>query len=194
MELYIVRHGQTSWNAQKRLQGRSDIDLNESGRASAIELGNVLDTKGILFDTIYSSPLIRAYETACLIRGRKNTPIIRDPRLIELGFGVQEGLTYDDWPEADHFFHKPDAYIPAENAESLAELKTRARDFIKEVIEPQYHSASRILIVAHGALNKGIMSYLEDRTLANFWGDRLQKNCEATVFSYDGEHWEAISR
>lgn len=191
MELYIVRHGQTNWNAEKLLQGRSDIDLNEIGRNSAIELGNALDADGISFNVIYASPLIRAYETACLIRGRKNTPIIRDQRLTELCFGIQEGLSYNQWPEADHFFHQPELYIPADQAESLAELKERAKAFIQEVIEPQWENSSRILIVAHGALNKGIMSYLEDRDIAHFWGSRLQKNCEASIFTYDGKQWKS---
>lgn len=192
MELYIVRHGETDWNATKLLQGRSDIDLNENGRHAAIKLGDALDEQQITFDVIYSSPLIRAYETACLIRGRKSTAIIRDQRLIELCFGIQEGLPYSSWPESKHFFHQPELYIPARNAETLDELKLRARSFIQEVIEPQYCSAKRILIVAHGALNKGIMSYLEDLDTAHFWGERLQKNCEAAVFSYDGKKWKPL--
>ncbi len=192
MELYIVRHGETNWNATKLLQGRSDIDLNKNGRNAAIKLGDALDKQQITFDVIYSSPLIRAYETACLIRGRKDTSIIRDQRLIELCFGIQEGLPYSEWPEGDHFFHQPELYIPAKNAESLDELKVRARSFIQEVIEPQYDTTERILIVAHGALNKGIMSYLEDLDTAHFWGERLQKNCEASVFSYDGKKWKPV--
>ena len=74
MELYIIRHGQTIWNATGRLQGHTDIDLDERGRASAIDLGNKLESEGITFDAIYSSPLSRAYETACIIRGRQNIP------------------------------------------------------------------------------------------------------------------------
>ncbi len=190
MELYIVRQGQTSWNAQKRLQGRSDIDLNATGREAAIALGQALDEKGITFDAIYSSPLSRAYETACLIRGRKVTSIQRDHRLIELSFGIMEGRSYEEWPESDHFFHHPELYIPAAEAESLEQLRDRARSFIQEVIEPQYGHASRILITAHGALNKGIMCYLEGNDIAHFWGNRLQKNCEATIFTYDGKKWE----
>lgn len=189
MELYIVRHGQTDWNKEKRLQGRSDIDLNLSGREAAIRLGRQLDQDSIIFDRIYSSPLIRAYETACLIRGRGTTPIIRDQRLIELCFGTMEGQYYADWPESDHFFHAPHLYVPAEGAETMDELKARAKAFIQEVIEPQHKTANRILIVAHGALNKGIMSYLEHLDPVHFWGNSLQKNCEATVFHYDGDKW-----
>ena len=83
MELYIVRHGTTDWNAQKRFQGAQDIDLNEKGRVLAAELGKRLDSEGLDFDCIYSSPLSRAYETACLIRGHKTYPIIKNQLLTE---------------------------------------------------------------------------------------------------------------
>ena len=84
MELYIVRHGTTDWNAEKKFQGAQDIELNENGRKLAAELGRRLDEAGTNFDCIYSSPLIRAYETACLIRGHKTYPIIRNQMLTEI--------------------------------------------------------------------------------------------------------------
>ena len=67
MEVYIIRHGETIWNAAGKLQGSMDIELNEKGRAAAGALGERLE--GVSFDRIYASPLIRAYETACLIKG-----------------------------------------------------------------------------------------------------------------------------
>ena len=76
MEIYIVRHGETVWNAKNLVQGRTDIELNENGRKLAGMTGQKLES--VTFDKIYSSPLIRAYETACLIRGHRNIPIIRD--------------------------------------------------------------------------------------------------------------------
>ena len=94
MELYIVRHGTTDWNAEKKFQGAKDIELNENGRQLAAALGERLDQAGINFDCVYSSPLIRAYETACLIRGHKTYPIIRNPLLTEISFGGLEGLPH----------------------------------------------------------------------------------------------------
>ena len=92
MELYLIRHGLTVWNAAGKLQGNTDIELNEQGREAAGQLGIQLDN--VSFDIIYSSPLIRAYETACLIRGNRNIPIVRDKRLRELSFGEKEGVCY----------------------------------------------------------------------------------------------------
>lgn len=191
MELYIIRHGETVWNKENRLQGTNDIDLNENGREKAILLGDKIDS--VPFDKIYVSPLIRAYETACLIRGRRNIQIIRDNRLREISFGEMEGRCYDEVIDEkcpfNYFFTNPAKYVPPKNAESLESLCLRTKEFIVKEIEPQYNSANRIMIVAHGALNKGLMCYLENNDIAHFWGEGLQQNCQATIFSYDGKKW-----
>ncbi len=193
MELYIIRHGQTIWNATGRLQGHTDIDLDERGRASAIELGDKLESEGITFDAIYSSPLSRAYETACIIRGRQNIPVIKDDRLKEIGFGEMEGVSYDVWLRSDSpyrfFFDEPVQYFPPPGGESLEEVCERAKDFVQSELETD-SKAEKILVVAHGALNKAMMCYFEGYDKANFWGTGLQKNCEADVFTFDGEKWE----
>ena len=195
MELYLIRHGLTVWNAAGRLQGNVDIELNEEGRQAAAKLGNELD--GTDFDVIYSSPRIRAFETACLIRGRRNIQIIRDNRLRELSFGDMEGAFYTDWncPESPYrfFFTEPDKYNPPPNGESIEELCQRTRDFIQNVLEKDYQNRKRVMIVAHGALNKGLMSYLEKNDKAHFWGKGLQKNCQASIFDFDGKSWKKLT-
>ena len=191
MEVYIIRHGETVWNAVGKMQGNADIELNESGRALAGELGIKLEEA--YFDRIYSSPLIRAYETACLIRGHRNIPIIRDDRLREIHFGSMEGTHYSEWLKEGcpyrFFFTEPARYIPPEGGETLNQVCTRAREFLQQVIEPDWETTERIMIVAHGALNKGLMCYIEGHGTDNFWGEALQKNCEATIYTYDGSAW-----
>ena len=195
MELYLIRHGQTIWNAAGKLQGCVDIELNEKGREAAGEFGKKLDD--VQFDVIYSSPLIRAYETACLIRGHRNIPIIRDARLREISFGEKEGSYYADWdrPESPFhaFFTEPDKYVPPERGESIEELCERTKDFIQNVLEKDWQNRERVMIVAHGALNKGLMCYLEGNDKAHFWGKGLQKNCQASIFSYDGKIWKKLT-
>lgn len=191
MELYIIRHGETVWNAEGKMQGTVDIELNENGRELAGKLGAKLEN--VHFDRIYSSPLIRAYETACLIRGHRNIPVIRDERLREMCFGIYEGSHFSEWLNDEspyrYLFTEPDKYTPPEKGESLLQVCVRTREFIRKVIEPLQGSAKRIMIVAHGALNSGIMSYLEGRGMENYWGDGLQKNCEAAIYTFDGEKW-----
>lgn len=194
MEIYIVRHGETVWNVEKKMQGKSDIELNEKGRELAGRLGEALEN--VHFDRIYASPLIRAYETACLIRGHRNIPIIRDERLIEIGFGELEGSVFTDWLKTDcayrFFFTNPDKYVPAEGGETLQSVKDRTQEFLREVIEPLHKDTERIMIVAHGCVNKGLMCHIEGNDLAHYWGTGLQKNCEATIFSYDGQEYKLV--
>lgn len=187
MELYIVRHGQTIWNASRKIQGRTDIELNENGREMARQLGEHL--KDVSFDCIYSSPLLRAYETACLIRGDREIPIIREDRLKEISFGIDEGTCTDIWFQnaGKNFFDHPEKYVPAEQGETFSHLCDRAKGFLDELI--QHTEYNRIMIVAHGALNKGLMYWMEGNTPERFWGDGLQKNCEASIFQYDNGKW-----
>lgn len=196
MQLYIVRHGQTDWNKVRKLQGLTDIQLNENGRQVAIDLGDKLEQEGVTFDEIFSSPLIRAYETACLIRGRQNVPITRDERIREISFGVSEGMDYETWMREDNpqraFFTEPHKYIPPQDGEKIEEVQARGREFLQQVIEPLYGQAESVMIVAHGAMNKGLMCYLENNDAEHFWGDGLQNNCEASIFEYDGQVWTKL--
>lgn len=98
--LYIMRHGRTDWNVRHKLQGRTDIPLNDEGRMMAVEAGKrYVD---IHFDVCYSSPLERAKETAEIFLKGRNVPVFTDDRLVEMGFGVYEGIensfAIDDCP------------------------------------------------------------------------------------------------
>ncbi|MGN0436927.1 MAG: histidine phosphatase family protein [Lachnospiraceae bacterium] len=188
MELYIVRHGETIWNSKKLLQGSEDIELNEKGRLLAGKTGQALE--GVTFDKIYSSPLIRAYETACLIRGHRNIPIIKDERLKELCFGVNEGKNFSKLlaDEADpfhYFFERPDLYVAPERGETLEDLCIRGKEFLEEKIEPERNSCERIMIVAHGAINKALMCHIKKHGIDRFWSGGLQKNCNVIIVRLD---------
>lgn len=98
--LYIMRHGRTDWNVRHKLQGRTDIPLNDEGRMMAAEAGKRY--ADIHFDICYSSPLERAKETAEIFLKGRNVPVYTDDRLVEMGFGVYEGIensfAIDDCP------------------------------------------------------------------------------------------------
>lgn len=187
MELYIVRHGETIWNKEKRLQGSTDIELGPEGIRLAKETGEALmDTR---IDMIYSSPLKRAYTTAELIRNGRDIPLITDDRIRELNFGVSEGKKYQDLYEDEncffkYFFTEPHLYRPSENGETLEHLVGRATDFMKTVIEPLELDHDRVMVVAHGAMNKAIMTYIKGHTLDHFWSGGLQKNCNVIMVNY----------
>ena len=113
MNIYIARHGETIWNKSRLLQGSRDIELCDDGRAIAYERAKQI--ADVDFDIVYSSPLKRAYETACILRGDRDIPIIKDDRLREVNFGINEGkcsleLKKDKNSPIYKFFEDPGNY------------------------------------------------------------------------------------
>jgi len=195
MEIYIVRHGQTIWNASNLLQGSVDIELDEKGRELAGKTGEKLEHTA--FDKIYSSPLIRAYETACLIRGHRNIPIIRDDKLRELNFGVNEGKNFkellaDTSDPFHYFFERPELYRAPEKGETLEHICGRAAEFMTEVIEPQAKELKRIMIVGHGAMNKALMCHVKQHGIERYWSGGLQRNCNVIIVNLDENGYRVI--
>ena len=187
MKLYIIRHGETDWNKEKRLQGQVDTQLNEYGIELARITGDAL--KEVHFDYIFSSPLKRAYRTAQLIRDS----LLQDyyPWVVseQISFGANEGVRSELIAKDFHyFFDAPEKYVPADGGETYEELCARSRDFIDKVIVPLSvkEPDSTVLITAHGALNKSIMIYLNHLEIKNMWDGLFQKNCCVNIFDING--------
>lgn len=175
---YIIRHGQTDWNKSYKLQGQTDIELNENGRKMAREACEKY--KDINIDVCYSSPLSRAYETAELVLENRHIPIIKDERLKEMSFGQYEGAQRV-LEQAEHpiynFFKDPKNYEVSGGAESIEDLYTRTKDFIDKILMPEIESGKNVLIVGHGAMNLSIVNQLMNIPVDHFW-DKMLKNCE----------------
>ena len=105
MELYIVRHGRTEWNAKGLIQGISDIPLLEEGREMARQTARGLKT--VSLDAVYASPLSRAFETAEILVEGRNLEIRKDQRLREMDFGIYEGEDYVRDSELLRGFYEP---------------------------------------------------------------------------------------
>jgi probable phosphoglycerate mutase len=152
----LVRHGQTDWNAERRLQGSTDIPLNDVGRGQARDAVAVLS--GYEWDAIVSSPLSRAAETAGLIAAGLGLGVARHiPGLTERSFGPAEGLQAGPELEA---LRIPGGFRGAESedeaaARGLAALETLAEEF----------RGRRVLVVAHGTLIRVSLSRAIGRTL-----------------------------
>jgi broad specificity phosphatase PhoE len=152
----IVRHGETDWNAQRRIQGATDIPLNDTGRAQALETAAAL--AGGSWDAIVSSPLSRASETARLIAaalGLDEPAII--PELAERSHGVLEGLD-----------HRGRAAVEAQAAsieglEPRSAVIERARAALLELASA--HPGQAVIVVTHGGVIHALMLDLSDRTL-----------------------------
>lgn len=185
MLLYMIRHGETDWNKTRRLQGQTDIPLNDFGRHLAMETAPAL--KDVPFDLAFSSPLSRAVETAHIILGDRNIPIIKDSRIEEMCFGSYEGLRCKGEdiqisdPEFDNFFNAPDRYIPPEGGESFAEFSKRLEDFLTELYTDEKYQDKTILISTHGAALCGLLRLIRRESLEHFWGRGVHKNCGITT-------------
>lgn len=177
--LYIMRHGKTDWNALHKLQGRTDIPINEEGREMA-RLAAV-EYADIPFDICYSSPLIRARETAEIVLKDRNIPIITDDRLVEMSFGIYEGVANSfqipDCP-INVLFKDPENYkIPPEGAESFEDLYKRTGEFLREVADPLVAKGKNVLIVGHGAMNSSIVCQVKNVPIKDFWSAGIE-NCK----------------
>ena len=185
MKMYIIRHGQTPWNARKCLQGRSDVDLNANGIYLAELTGKAL--RDVTFDMAFTSPLIRAKHTAqCILAGRE-VPIIEDERLIEISFGIYEGCCYAEenrqvpqqWIE--NFFHAPQDYVAAPGGESLDDVEKRTRDFMEDICSRKELQDKTILVSTHGCALRGLLNSIRESNREDYWHGGVSKNCAVSI-------------
>ena len=175
--LYIIRHGKTDWNLKHKLQGKTDIPLNDMGRDMAKEAGELY--KDINFDVCYCSPLVRARDTAELVLNGRDVPIIIDERLSEMGFGIYEGteevFEKPECPVRELFFN-PAGYKAVGGAESIEELLERTGSFLEEVAYPLVNEGKDVLIVGHGAMNSAIIGIVRQKPVEKLWEEGIE-NC-----------------
>lgn len=175
--LYIMRHGRTDWNIKHKLQGRTDIPLNDEGRQMAAEACERY--KDVHFDICYCSPLVRARETADILLKGRDIPIITDDRLVEMGFGIYEGyenvFEKPECPVRELFFN-PAGYTASGGAESIEELFDRTGNFLKEVAYPQVKEGKDVLIVGHGAMNSAMICQVFNKSTDKLWEVGIE-NC-----------------
>jgi broad specificity phosphatase PhoE len=191
--IYYIRHGETSWNAEGRLQGTQDTELNELGRKQAVQSGHILadlfareprDTRQIPY---LASPLMRARTTMELMRGALNLPArdyATDDRLREIGYGQWEGSTLAEMQAADPVFFArrlADKWrVAPEGGETYEAVQRRMRDWYDQL-------RGDAVVVAHGGTARALMVALgfetpqsaSDLPIAQgavyVFGDRLTK-------------------
>ena len=184
MKIYITRHGQTRYNKQKLMQGRTDEPLNEKGKEQAS--GKYELIKDIPFDAVYASPLIRAVQTASLMTGKDEAEIIRDPRIIETDFGRYELKPYaKQGLKMSLYWLLPEIFPAPDTVETTASMIERSHSFLKEIETKPYEN---VLIVCHGGIIRALCGYLEERKNGLKWRPR-PKNTEIRIYEYkDGKH------
>ncbi len=163
LDIYLVRHGQTQWNLEKRLQGGTDNPLNDTGRRQAAELAERL--AGVPFTHIYSSGLQRAKETAAAFAGK--TPVTALPALNKRSFGKFEGIFEDERSAALFAEFKQRGTVLNDGLDGGESLQSQA-DRVKAAVAQMFarHQSGSIAIVAHGGVNPLALAALLDIPVA----------------------------
>ena len=186
--LTLVRHGETDWNSGGRIQGSTDIPLNDTGRAQARELADRLATEYAGREAVVvSSDLSRAAETADIVAAALGTTVsLRMPGLQERSYGDAEGMdaptfydTYGPWHAAD---------VPG--AETWPVVRERALAALAEAVASAPEGTD-VIAVAHGALIREVILFATDGAFPRE-GERLP-NCSATTFRLDADDWEMLA-
>ena len=150
--ILAIRHGETAWNVDTRIQGQLDIPLNETGRWQAHRLALAVSEEGIA--AVYASDLLRAYETAQSVAKGTGQPIVTDVGLRERGFGEFEGLTFKEieqrWPEQSERWRRRDPDFGPGGGETLRDFYARCVTTTTRLAAA--HPGETIAIVAHGGV------------------------------------------
>jgi len=151
-QLFLVRHGETDWNRQRRIQGRTDIPLNETGREQARATG--MRMAGLRWDGLYASPLGRARETAAIIGaevGLGEPELV--PALVERDYGEAEGM---DWLEVERRFPSG---VPVPGRESRADVANRVVPALVDLAVGR--PDARLVVVSHGGAIRAVLDRVD---------------------------------
>uniref|UniRef100_A0A2P2IG40 Histidine phosphatase family protein n=1 Tax=Hirondellea gigas TaxID=1518452 RepID=A0A2P2IG40_9CRUS len=186
LKIHFIRHGQTEWNIEKKLQGHLNSSLTEEG----IEQTKILyeKIKHINFNKIYTSPQGRAVQTAKILRGEREIQIFKVEEFMEMGFGNVEGIEKErfkiKYPKpfmnlwTDAIKYDPSAF----GGESFVEVKKRALKGLEKLIKENV--SGNIMVVSHGMILKIIFGYVLGHGLDKFWVDPVPLNTSVTTVSY----------
>lgn len=174
MRLLVVRHGETAWNKERKLQGHSDTDLNETGVLQANQVAHGLKNTNI--NIAFSSDLKRAKDTAKIICEKQKSEelnILTDTRLREFHFGKHEGL-----PISQEIITRIKSPEPHDDPtmETFAQVKDRVAGFLAE-LHKQTHPKSTVLIATHGGILRVLLN------ISNIHWNKSITNCAVLEFS-----------
>lgn len=168
MDIYLIRHGQTIWNKEDRLQGWKNSPLSPEGRAQTQALAQDLAT--IPFDAAFSSDLGRARDTARIILEGRGIQVQERRALRELSLGPWEGRVFEeikrDQAQALKTYLTSPQDHKLQGGETYQDLLDRLGTFLEEL---RGLEASSVLVVAHGVSLAGLVNLVEERPLENFW-------------------------
>ena len=167
-KLVLVRHGQSEWNAKNLFTGWKDPKLTDLGIQEAIKAGNLLETRNLKFDLMFTSDLFRAQETGRLILEQMNhtdIQVIKDQSLNERNYGDLAGLNKDEarekWGEEQVHIWRRSFDVPPPGGESLKNTAERVLPYFELEIMPKVKEGLNILVAAHGNSLRSLVMELE---------------------------------
>jgi broad specificity phosphatase PhoE len=160
--IYIVRHGETEWNAASRMQGQLDSPLTARGRAQMAAVGELLARLGV--DAFVASPLGRVRQSLAILNASLALPVQFDDRLQEWSAGEWSGELYAEiggkWPDAWAAWQADRISAASPGGENFLDLRARAGAFLDDMAAAASHA--RVAVVAHGFLNRALSTALLD--------------------------------
>lgn len=186
MKLYLVRHGETEWNLSNRIQGQSDIPLNETGRNQARELSKVIAGSELSFDRIYTSRMIRAKETAEILASELGLTYSVLAGIEEMNLGSWEGYTWrqvrEVFPQEYAVWHENRRYQVIPQGESYEQLLQRVLPALKGIA---LQEEGKALLVTHSAVIMTLLSYFHEKPFEDMAKNFKTKNTEIVELKED---------
>ena len=192
LNLHLIRHGQTDWNEERRVQGQSDSRLTQLGEEQAIELGQRIQM--VEFNMVFCSSSLRTRQTAANLFTDSRVEIEYLDNLREIFLGPWEGSLYDEIEQREpdsfrHFWEEPHLF-DVEGAESFYELQNRAVAAVEKIAD--LHLEQQIAVVSHGALIKTILCYVENLPMDELWTPPHMHNCAHSIIRFSPEGSQEI--
>ena len=188
--LHLIRHGETDWNAEGRVQGQLESVLSELGQQQAVELQEKLATTN--FDRVFSSSSTRARQTTALALSHCDQPVSYQDDLREIMLGRWEGYLYADIekvePQAVFAFRNTPDIFNVEGAETFHALQRRALAAVEIILNDC--AGMEIALVSHGAWIKSVLSHYEGRPISRFWEPPRMHNCCHSIIEVSGDSGE----
>jgi len=190
--LHLIRHGQTDWNLERRIQGQTDSTLSDDGRAQAASIANELSSHP--FAAAYSSSSVRARDTATAILRHHAIELQLRDEMREILLGAWEGRLYQDVKEQDPINHGYFAEDPSrfalDGAETFYQVQARAMALVNDLV--QQHPGEQVLLVSHGIWIKTILTHIEQRPMKNFWRPPQMENCCHSIIEFNQDQAKII--
>jgi probable phosphoglycerate mutase len=184
----FIRHGETDWNVARRIQGQTDVPLNETGRSQALALA--FNAAHYDFNAVYSSDLQRALDTAKLVADRRGLEVNTLPQLRERDFGIFQGLTAEEGlqlnPAAHACYMARDVNYDFESGESLLRFAERVKEAVTYLT--RHHPKQTIAVVSHAGVLEIVYRKATGRPL-HTPRDFAIPNCALNWFNFDEHGW-----